>query len=80
MCDENLVRYMIDKHKPEPLGCLAHNITKCWCNSLKTRLPHNEFLDGQCLSPHELLNSVSACFSAEDIAYLKGLAGREWVS
>lgn len=65
--------------KPEPLICSAHNITKCWCNKLKTRIPKHDFLGDECLSPQELLNSVSACFCAEDVAYLKSLAGREFI-
>ena len=65
--------------KPEPLHCLSHNITKCWCNKLKTRLFKSDFLGGECLSPNELLKSPSACFCKEDIAYLMALSGREFI-
>lgn len=64
---------LLQKLKPK-VRCTRDG--KCWCNGVDTKFAH----DGeQCLSPQEMLDHFEARLTRKDAAYLRSLAGKEFV-
>lgn len=62
--------------KPKPLQCTCN--TQCWCNELTFRFPMEQ-IQGDCMSPKDILDLYGSDVTKKDKKYLEGLIEREFI-
>lgn len=64
---------LLNELRPK-VHCTVDNT--CWCAKVESKI---SYYGDQCLSPQEMLDLFEAGLTRKDVAYLSGLAGKEFV-